>query len=65
MVVGLAELLVPWLLSVVAERFGSYVSTCEEVISPTSAAHSDWRQCLLRTEAFQLRLGAVVHPLSK
>ena len=50
---GLAELLVPWLLSAVEGRFGSHVSTCAKVISPTSASCSHWRQCLLRTEAFE------------
>ena len=61
----LAEMLVPWLLSAVEARFESHVSTRALAISPTSAAHSDWRQCLLRTEAFEPRLGAVVQPLSK
>ena len=51
--VWLAELLVPWLLSIAGQRFGFHVSTCDELISATSAAHSDWRQCLLRTEAFE------------
>ena len=46
----------------VEERFGSRVSICAEAIPPTSA---DWRQCLLRTEAFELRLRAVAHPLSR
>ena len=60
-----AEPLVPWLPSKVEERFGSRVSICAEVISPTKADRSDWKQCLLRTEAFELRLGAVAHPLSR
>ena len=33
-------------------------STCDEGISPTSAAGSGWRRCLLRTEAFELWLGS-------
>ena len=37
---------VPWLLSAAGERFGFRVSTCDEVILPTNAARSDWRQCL-------------------
>ena len=36
MPMDLAELLVPWLLSAVEERFESRVSICAEVISPTS-----------------------------
>ena len=47
------------------KRFGSHVSICAEVISPTSAACSDWRQHQLRTEAFELRRGAVARPLSR
>ena len=47
---ALAALLLPWLLSAVEERFGFYVSTRAEVISPTSAARSDWR--LLRTSGY-------------
>ena len=58
MPMDLAELLVPWLLSGEGERFGSRVSICAEVISLTSADRSDWRRCL-RSEAFELRLGAV------
>ena len=42
-------------------RFGSLVPTCAEVISPTSAARLE----AMRTEAIELRLGAVVHPLSR
>ena len=61
----LAELPVPWLLSAVEERFGSHVSICAEVMSQTSADRSDQRQCLLRTEAFGLQLGAVAHPQSR
>ena len=61
----LAELLLPWLLSAVEERFGSRVSICAGVISPTSAARSNWRQRLRRPEVFELRLGAVAHPLSR
>ena len=41
----------PWLPSVVGERFEFHASTCDGVISPTSAAHSDQRRCLLHTEA--------------
>ena len=48
---GLAELLVPQLLSVARERSGFHVCTCDAVILPTSAVHSGWRRCLLRTEA--------------
>ena len=58
----LAELLVSWLPSAVEEQFGSRVSICAEVISPTSADRSDWTQHLLRAEAFELRLGTVAHP---
>ena len=50
-----AELLLPWLLSAVEERYGFHVSACAEVISPTSAARSDWKQRLLCTEAFDKR----------
>ena len=49
---GLAELLVPWLFSAVEERFGSHVPTCAEVISPTSAARSDWKQCALKCSSY-------------
>ena len=34
-------------------------------ISPTSAAHCDWRRCLRRTEAFEWRLDAAARPRSK
>ena len=62
---GLAGLPVSQLLSGERELSGFRVSTSVEAISPTSAARSDWWQCLLRTEAFELRLGAVAHPLSR
>ena len=52
MPMDLAELLVPWLLSAVEDRFASRVSICAEVLWPTSADCSDWRQCLLRTGAY-------------
>ena len=35
------------------ERFGFRVSTKDEEISQTNAAHRDWRRCLPRTEAFE------------
>ena len=62
---GSTELPVSWLLSGEEEQLEFHVSICAGAISPTSAGRSDWRQCLLRTEAFELRLGAVAHPPSR
>ena len=53
----LGELREPWLPSGTGERLGFRVSTCDEVISLTSAARSDWKRWLLRTEKVRVTAG--------